>query len=699
MFFTAGTTTSSNRELYVSDGTALGTFLLKDIRPTTSSASIEYFVPLGSSVYFNANDGTNGEELWVSDGSFAGTNMAFEFVTGSSSGHSSNSSYRGPVAINATQMMLSVNDTTAGHEPYISDGTAGGTTLLKNVNAPLPAESLGSTPVFITEFRGRVVFRAVHNTQGNELWVSDGTAAGTSLLKDINPGSGSSTPFDFTVVGNTLFMEANDGTNGNQLWKSDGTTVGTQLVKVINPTGNALISDTISYHGDLVFEASDGVNGTELWISDGTGAGTTMMKEIRVGSTSSATIGHMTRAGDSLFFHANDGTNGTELWKTNGNAGTTMLVKDIRAGSSSGISSSTSQRWAEMGGLLYFPANGGNGTELWVSDGTGAGTLEVANIRPLTSSSTPEDMIAIGNTLFFEANDGTGDSLWKSDGTLAGTVIVRDFRPASTSSASLNDFRNYNGMLFFGCNYNGDNTNIGNEPFLSDGTLAGTVLLKDTRPGSSSSALTTTDTSTLAVGSRFYYFTANDGTHGSELWKTDGTTLGTNLVTDLQPGSSSGIPAYHTVANGNLYFSGDDGVTGKELYKVNLDAVSQADGQGSDWLGSVPKLRIDDAVINTLINLDITDAPGSALTFYVIGARANPVTDFGLGAFFFIDTAFTLSVMVTTTPAGTHSLPLLVPNDVGLIDITVVTQGLIDNPGAPPLGMALTNAVVVTGGL
>src|SRR5690606_32946485 len=106
-------------------------------------------------------------------------------------------------------------------------GTLAGTTLVADIHVGDPNATLGSTPVFITDLAGTLYFRAIDDTNGNELWKSDGTAAGTVLVADINPGSASSTPGNFTLNGNTLYFTANDGTTGVELYRTNGTLAGT----------------------------------------------------------------------------------------------------------------------------------------------------------------------------------------------------------------------------------------------------------------------------------------------------------------------------------------------------------------------------------------------------------------------------------------------------------------------------------------
>jgi len=103
-------------------------------------------------------------------------------------------------------------------------------------------------------------------THGYELWRSDGTEAGTELVKDIYPGSSTSSPSGLTVVNGTLFFLAQDAGHGTELWRSDGTEAGTELVEDIYPgVYGSRPSDLTVVNGTLFFTAGDGTHGSELW--------------------------------------------------------------------------------------------------------------------------------------------------------------------------------------------------------------------------------------------------------------------------------------------------------------------------------------------------------------------------------------------------------------------------------------------------
>ena len=156
------------------------------------------------------------------------------------------------------------------------------------------------------------------------MWKSDGTEPGTVLVKDIYPGTigpypYSSSPNFLTDVDGTLFFIANDGPTGNELWRSDGTAAGTVLVKDIypGPEGSRSVFLT-DVDGTLAFRSDDGIHGDELWRSDGTEAGTVLVEDIWPGTIgpnpAGSAPGNLTDVNGTLFFRANDGTTGNELW-------------------------------------------------------------------------------------------------------------------------------------------------------------------------------------------------------------------------------------------------------------------------------------------------------------------------------------------------------------------------------------------------
>lgn len=164
---------------------------------------------------------------------------------------------------------------------------------------------------------------------GQELWATDGTTGGSHLVKDINPGSNSygaygSFPFSLTNLNGTLVFSASDGTNGGELWRSDGTSMGTVLVKDINTAVSSYGAygsnpfGLTNANGTLYFAARDATNGFELWKSDGTSTGTVLVRDINTGVGPYSAYGsypyYITQANGSLYFSADDGINGNEPW-------------------------------------------------------------------------------------------------------------------------------------------------------------------------------------------------------------------------------------------------------------------------------------------------------------------------------------------------------------------------------------------------
>jgi ELWxxDGT repeat protein len=465
-------------------------------------------------------------------------------------------------------------------------------TLVKEINPGGGGAGIQS----ITDLDGVALFNAVDGVNpgsippqhGDELYRSDGTAAGTFMVKDINAAdAANSMPRNLTTVNGTAFFTADDGSNGVELWKSDGTPGGTVIVENIN-TNSGQGSDPrelVNAAGTLYFTAEDGSgaleHGRELWKSvppyDATS--TAMVEDIRTGNGSSEPD-TLTAVGNQVYFNADDGSHGSEPWKSGGTPETTDMIKDIAE--DPGEESDPTQ-FTQVGSLVYFgagtneePEEEGENYELWKTDGTELNTTMVKDINTSAAgaSSDPDNLTAFNGKLVFAADDGPEGSgstrntePWISDGTPGGTTQLANLNPGNDSSFP-GEFVELGGALYF------DATDgaaaHGGELFRTDGTGPGTTLVADIRPGPMSSG---------AVGltriGDLLFFRADDGTTGQEPWTTNGGPLGpggTVRVADISPGPGSSQPqTFHSVG-GRLFFSAaDNGIANFELWKATVE--------------------------------------------------------------------------------------------------------------------------------
>ena len=599
------------REIWTTDGTAEGTGLLKDIAPGTTDGVGTSAGVAGGRVLF-AGNGPEGSELWATDSTEAGTALLMDLLPGPES------SYPGPMWSQFGQVFFFATDTFGRRNPWRSDGTLAGTRLsLPPASLSSPTSTrldLGSANGFffylewegaegwqlwatdgteggarklqingqqsgiVLDDRGRIegpraffdldgtlLFQGDDGSTGAELWRSDGTAAGTSLVLDL--GSGSSYPSELTRAGDTVFFRSGSASLMNRLWKTDGTPQGTRLLTEFESYHN---HETFSLReltavGDLLLFAG-GDYPWQLRKSDGTPAGTTLVAMLPPNVFPHYVEGSILSRGDLAFFQGMTETWQQELWKSDGTeAGTESLGAPLPP--TRGLLKDFSALRGET--LLFAGLDSEHGEELWQSDGTEAGTFLLAETVAGPDSQPLGPFATTGLTVFFAAG---GDELWKNDA--GGTSLVRAL--PGNPSFGIRSLTAVGNRVYFSYD---DGTN-GRELWMSDGTEEGTRMVEDLVPGPGSS-----HPRELQAQGSILVFSATDGVHGVELWRSDGTKLGTRMLQDVAPGELPSSPTEFTASGSNLYFAATDGTTGFELWALPRTALLStfADVPADSW--------------------------------------------------------------------------------------------------------------------
>ncbi len=596
ILFTASNATEG-LELYVTDGTQVGTELLKDIYAGTVGSSPSNFVTVGSNVLFTVKSDLYGQEIWITDGTPAGTMLYKDLFPGATS-----SGPKNLVLLDPTHLFFTAyNSLSHFASVFVSD--------LSNFNtagyAHAMVESLNSETKNIVEYNGLVYFDAMETNLGNPLWVTNGTESGTTKIKDLYPNINCSDINYMTVYNSSLFFVASNEASGIELFSSNGTTSGTDLFKELaaGATGTSFSSFTKTDTGKMFFSADDSSGiGTELYATDGTTGGTGLVKDLVAGSNSSYPQNITAIPGTNKVIFYTVGTYG--FWISNGTtAGTTQIsgltgissvssapmatstgafimysetstykVRIYFVNASTGVATHLNTTYATdiLSGtpfqnpstkiLYYATANSAKTTlTFWKSDGTVPGT-SILKTTPISGNNFNVTSIgSLGNKSFLQyANNTTSPfvrELWVTDGTVGGTSALDT--ATNASSIDYTTGFEYNGNMYF-TRYH---ASAGSELWKTDGTAGNTTMVKDINPGSGNSTF-----SALGIYNGKLYFSADDGTHGVELWRTDGSLLGTEMVADINPGRNSSNPAKFKVLAGKVFFTAVKVLSGTELW-------------------------------------------------------------------------------------------------------------------------------------
>ncbi|MDF1799502.1 MAG: hypothetical protein P1V81_10030 [Planctomycetota bacterium] len=714
--------------------------LLVDVNTTATPLSgvSPYHEPVqhGGLAFLSAWTPDKGNELWVSDGTAVGTHMLVDLNPGANGSHPSEFFSDG------TWLYFSALTASTGRELYRTDGTAAGTQLVADVN-PGPADS---NPMDLVRLGGSILFFADRDDVGHELFSTDGSAAGTQLVADLTTNLVLASSSHLTVLptGGKALFRAYDGSTGYELYVTDGTTAGTGLLMDLVPgTGGGMIGNFVPFGSKLVFEATTTAAGHELWITDGTLAGTTLMVDLNPGSSGSfPELEQAVVLGSHIYFPASDGSTGLELWLSDGTSAGTRQVVDLVPG----IGPSDPEELTLLGGTVYFCAGWGTSQNRQLIATSGVGKVRlVKEIYPGLSSKVSW-MTELAGKLYFRATGGPGftkyENPWVSDGTTAGTQLLMDLNPGSYGGAG-GFTQTPNGVLF-----HGKTPTYGHELLITDGTPAGTAVMFDVAVGSTTG--TSGPEELTSVGGRRLYFSADDGVHGREPWVwdpvngaklvadvfddpsyshpdsdpygftgawlkgkwrvvfaadsddegcepwvTDGTPAGTKLIKNIRNFWSDSNPAEFTPFAGKVYFSAEDnddrelwvtdGTSGGTVQLANIATATNADSNPHELIVLGKQLLFAATGDSGETELWVTDGTANGTVRLVdihAGVSSNPrhLTRVGDRIAFLVDraTGGGSELWVTDgTAAGTTLVSDVDPGDQGPMDQLVTQDGVL----------------------
>ncbi|WP_445748100.1 T9SS type A sorting domain-containing protein [Polaribacter sp.] len=482
-----------------------------------------------------------------------------------------------------------------------------------------------SFPKFPIETNGSLYFNATNNNQEKLYKTTNGTNA--VLVADINGTSGYD-PIPFAAINNKLLFFATTSAAGTELFVTDGTSAGTSILKDIYPGNTGILSNFIRDHfavlnNQLYFWAKGQDNKYFLWKTDGTTTGTVQITPDNDGFFNPSKV--MIVYNNMIYFDAKKYSfdNYSMLFRTDGTSSGTVLFQDIPI---TIITGSNPTDFIVYNNLLYYSAgndNGPFGKELWRTDGTLTGTELVADIFPnnianTSKGSSPAHFIIFNNELYFSAkgfdtdsNQSIGNELFKYNPN-DGVVLVKEFYPGTLSGIdSGKPFFIMNNILYVIAR----DGSIGSFEELwksTDGTTSGVskaVTLSDLDVGSGGFGDVLQFDNAVVMNDKFYF--VNVFNSSPSLWVTSGDSSSTENLTN-PTNTNSSIPFLDDFRNSNIIFNNELyfaawNIQGIELWKITDTTLSNENFTLKNTISLYPNPASNKITIKSDVAIDAVE--------------------------------------------------------------------------------------------